>query len=92
MSVMTENGSGGFDEQPSTTRQWLVNAIDSTTPAKGLGFLARVATPLVLDSVRAHVLTLDRTPQEILIDVNPFEAAVIRQGDGHRWLNSLMFR
>lgn len=78
VSVMTENGSGGFDEQSSTTRQWLVNAIDSTTPTKGLGFLARVASSLVLDSVGAHVLTFDRTPQEILIDVDPFQAAIVR--------------
>jgi hypothetical protein len=55
-----------------------VNAIDSTAPAKGFGFLARVAVPLVLDSVRVHVLTFDRTPQEILIDVDPFEAAIVR--------------
>jgi len=74
---MTENGSGGFNEQPSTTRQWPVNAIDSTAPTKGLGFLARVAASLVLDSVRAHVLTFDRTPQEILIDVNPFKASIV---------------
>jgi hypothetical protein len=75
---MTENSSGGFNEQSSTTRQWPVNAIDSTAPAKGFGFLARVAVPLVLDSVRAHVLTFDCTPQEILIDVDPFEAAIVR--------------
>jgi len=78
VSIMAENGSGGFNEQPSTTRQGLVNAVDSSTPAKGLSFLARVALALVLDSVRAHVLTFDRTPQEILIDVDPFQAAIVR--------------
>tara|TARA_A100001201_G_scaffold5515_1_gene9798 strand:+ start:518 stop:745 length:228 start_codon:yes stop_codon:yes gene_type:complete len=75
---MADNGSGGFNEQSSTTRQGIVNAVDSTAPTQGLGFLARVAASLILDSVRAHVLAFDRTPQEILIDVNPLDAAVVR--------------
>ena len=77
VSITAENGSGGFDEQSGTTRQGLVNAVDSSTPAKGLGFLARVAAPLVLDSVWAHVLTFDRTSQKILIDVDPLDAAIV---------------
>ena len=78
VSIMADNGSGGFDEQSSTTRQGLANAVHSSTPAKGFGFLARVAASLVLDSVGTHVLTFDCTSQEILVDVNPFQAAIVR--------------